>query len=117
MSARSKIAALEAKKAAVIADIDAKIAELRVEADAEVDPAKITAGATVGFTYGRKDNAKSYVGLVLGVKTTDGKTVVKAQVGEGFDAEVFVVGLAALTSVTPVATAESDTITEQTPAE
>jgi hypothetical protein len=115
MSARSKIAALEAKLSAYTAEINAKIAELQVEAAGEVDPAQVTEGATITFNYGRKDNAKVYVGLVLGVKSAEGKTTVKAQVGTGFDAEVFVVGLPAITAVTPVPTPEGDTITEVQP--
>lgn len=97
MSARAKIAALEAQ----IAAINVKIEELRPAADAEIDFNSITVGSTVTANYGRGDKARVIVGVVKGVHNTGKQLLFKVETGTGFDTELVTVLANAVTAVSP----------------
>jgi hypothetical protein len=81
-----------------IAKIDAQIVKLQAKRQSVIDgrPAKTKAsvalpsiGDEISFNYGRGVTVTQLSGTVLGVKNEPGKPVViRAQVGEGFDAEI-----------------------------
>ena len=88
MSARQKIAALQATIDAAVL----KIAELQPAADKEIDTSSLAAGDTVSFEYGRAEKKRNLSGVVIAIKREPNKAaLVKVQVGDGFDAEILTV--------------------------
>lgn len=92
-----KIAQIDAK----VYELQQKKAELVAQLATEVNPAHVVAGAVVEFNQGRGEDKKTLTGTVLGVKAAEGKTGAMAKIasGEGFDATVYPVFIAAVTKI------------------
>jgi hypothetical protein len=105
MSAKSKIAKLQAQ----IDALNVKIAELQAAADAEVDLSLAVPGASITATYGRGEKARTISGVLRGAKTNErGVSLYKIEVGEGVDAEFITVFANQITFVAaPVGYAEA----------
>lgn len=96
MSARQKIASINAQ----IEKLVAKRTELEAAAANEVDTASLAAGDTVGATYGRGDKARQVSGKVLGIANNGKVNIVKVLIGEGADSEIISLFEAQITSIT-----------------
>lgn len=107
---------LQAKYTSLIARINAdteKANEIVAELNSIAALASIAVGSAVVVKLGRKfadkDTTRFENGVVVGVKEEeDGTKLFKVQYGTGFDADIAVVGAAAISlpAVEPVATAE-----------
>jgi hypothetical protein len=83
--AKITAAALKAK----IATLQAQL--VTVEAEEKLTQICVAVGDSLKFTFGRAANRKNYEGVVKGVAETDKGNKYKVEVGEGFDAELFVI--------------------------
>ncbi|MEJ1593506.1 hypothetical protein SMA75_20140 [Escherichia coli] len=86
--------------------VEAKIVELQAEAqklaeqiETEKALANLAAGTTITFNYGRADTRKELQGVVKGVADTDKGRRIKVESGEGFDAEIYIIEVAAIVKV------------------
>ena len=95
----SKFAEAITKQEAVVAAAQAKLADLRKAADAALLTADVGPGYTVSFKIGRAETRREVSGIVRGRGVVKDVDSVRAEVGEGFDLEVFTIPVAQLLSI------------------
>lgn len=95
----SKFAEAITKQEAVVAAAQQKLADLRKAADAALLTADVGPGYTVSFRIGRAETRREVVGIVRGRGLVKDVDSVRAEVGEGFDLEVYTVPVSLLLSI------------------
>lgn len=105
-----KLAALKAQ-AEKIKD---EIASLQAKADQEVNPDLVQKDVTVEISTGKGDTKKTVTGVVIGRKDPaageKGGSQIKVAAGEGFDAVIYTVYVAAVTKIVPQAPVEGEVV-------
>lgn len=96
----SKFVDLIIKQEAIVAAATTKLAELRAAADAYLLVAEVAPGYVVEFKIGRADTRRTVKGIVRGRGIVKDVDSVRAEVGEGFDLEVFTIPVSQLLSIT-----------------
>ena len=100
-------AKIETLTARIAADTQT-IAELRQQLAAAALVNDVAAGYTVTFKVGRAETRREVEGMVLGRGIVKDVDTVRAQVGEGFETEVFNVKVAELLSIKAPGTDKAD---------
>lgn len=95
----SKFVDLIIKQEAIVAAATTKLAELRAAADAYLLVAEVAPGYVVEFKIGRADTRRTVKGIVRGRGIVKDVDSVRAEVGEGFDLEVFTIPVSQLLSI------------------
>lgn len=95
----SKYAEAIAKQEAVVIAAQQKLEDLRKAADAALLTAEVGPGYHVSFRIGRADTRREVVGIVRGRGVVKDVDSVRAEVGEGFDLEVYTVPVSLLLSI------------------
>lgn len=95
----SKYAEAIAKQEAVVIAAQQKLEDLRKAADAALLTADVGPGYTVSFRIGRAETRREVVGIVRGRGVVKDVDSVRAEVGEGFDLEVYTVPVSLLLSI------------------
>lgn len=96
----SKFAEAIAKQEGIVAAAQAKLADLIQAAAASLLTADVGPGYTVSFKIGRAETRREVTGIVRGRGVVKDVDSVRAEVGEGFDLEVFTIPVAQLLSIT-----------------
>lgn len=96
----SKFAEAIAKQEGIVAAAQAKLADLIQAAAASLLTADVGPGYTVSFKIGRAETRREVTGVVRGRGVVKDVDSVRAEVGEGFDLEVFTIPVAQLLSIT-----------------
>lgn len=96
----SKFAEAIAKQEGIVAAAQAKLADLIQAAAASLLTADVGPGYTVSFKIGRAETRREVSGIVRGRGVVKDVDSVRAEVGEGFDLEVFTIPVAQLLSIT-----------------
>lgn len=96
----SKFAEAIAKQEGIVAAAQAKLADLIQAAAASLLTADLGPGYTVSFKIGRAETRREVSGIVRGRGVVKDVDSVRAEVGEGFDLEVFTIPVAQLLSIT-----------------
>lgn len=103
----SQVAKIEAQ----IAKLTEKLAAAKVAEANNISLDKLVVGVEVAFDYGRAENRTLKSGFILGVKVpaegTKGQTLVKVQIGQGFDAEIATIYPANIKSIIVPVTEET----------
>lgn len=95
----SKFAEAIAKQEAVVAAAQQKLADLIQAAAASLLTADVGPGYTVSFKIGRAETRREVTGIVRGRGVVKDVDSVRAEVGEGFDLEVYTIPVAQLLSI------------------
>lgn len=96
----SKFAEAIQKQEAVVVAAQAKLADLIKAAAAALLTADVGPGYSVSFKIGRAETRREVVGIVRGRGIVKDVDSVRAEVGEGFDLEVYTIPVSQLLSIT-----------------